>query len=268
MSLPVWIGRYAVGEPIGHGSMAVVLRGEDTAIHRPVALKLIAKRDIDPAQLPGTLERFRHEMRQLTRLNHPRIAALYDFIETEEHACMVLELVAGKTLAARIRESPHHEFGEVRDIAAQVCDGLGHCHERGVVHRDLKPASILLGADAGIKITGFGTASGGPLDGSARCVAPEQSAGERCTELTDLYQVGAIVYEMLTGERPFAGTSDEVLRRVLHERPPNPSLINPRIPPQIDWVIQKALATDPCDRFESIHDFSEALARVLERRAA
>jgi serine/threonine-protein kinase len=276
MMLPVWVGRYEVGEPLGRGAVAVVHRGQDTAMYRPVALKLILKPYVEPAELESSLARFRQEAQIVSRLSHSRIAALYEFIETEELACMAMEFVNGKTLAAYLSSGVRQDFGRVWEIASQVLEGLDYCHAQGVHHRDLKPANILVGNDGQIKITDFGVAhidtstitQLGDVLGTPYYMAPEQCTGQPCSELTDLYQAGVVVYEMLTGERPFAGHGAEILRRILHERAPNPSLINPRVPPQLDWVIQKALAKDPADRFHSVGDFSEALRKNLERRAA
>jgi eukaryotic-like serine/threonine-protein kinase len=274
--LPAWIGRYEVGEPLGRGAVGVVHRGQDTAMYRPVALKLVLKSYIDPAELEPTLQRFRQEAQIVARLSHPRIAALYEFIETEEFACMAMELVHGTTLAMSLANGMRSEFPRIWEIARQLLEGLDYCHSQGVHHRDLKPANILVADDGGIKITDFGVAridtstitQLGDVLGTPHYMAPEQCTGLPCTELTDLYQAGVVVYELLTGERPFNGHGAEILRRILHERAPNPSLINPRIPPQLDWVIQKALAKDPADRFSSAGDFSEALRENFERRAA
>ena len=276
MMLPVWIGRYEVGEPLGRGAVGIVHRGQDTAMYRPVALKLLLKSYLEDNDRAPTLERFRQEARVVSRLSHPRIAALYEFIETEEIACMAMEFVYGKTLAMYLSNQARFEFGEVWQIARQVLEGLAYCHEQGVQHRDLKPANILLGDDGAVKITDFGVAridtstitQLGDVIGTPHYMAPEQCTSLPCSELTDIYQAGVIVYELLTGERPFTGQGAEILRRILHERAPNPSLINPRIRPQLDWVIQKALAKDPADRFHSVGDFSEALRQNLERRAA
>ena len=276
MMLPSRVGRYEVGEPLGRGAVGVVHRGHDAAMYRPVALKLILKPYIEPAELEPSLARFRQEAQIVSRLSHSRISALYEFIETEELACMAMEFVNGKTLAAYLSNGVRQDFDQVWEIASQVLDGLDYCHAQGVHHRDLKPANILVGNDGRIKITDFGVAhidtstitQLGDVLGTPHYMAPEQCTGQPCSELTDLYQAGVVVYEMLTGERPFAGHGAEILRRILHERAPNPSLINPRVPPQLDWVIQKALAKDPADRFHSVGDFSEALRKNLERRAA
>jgi len=276
MMLPVWIGRYEVGEPLGRGAVGIVHRGQDTAMYRPVALKLLLKSYLEDIELAPTLERFRQEAQVVSRLSHPRIAALYEFIETEEIACMAMEFVNGKTLAMYLSHHGRLDFSQVWEIARQLLDGLAYCHRQGVQHRDLKPANILVGDDGAVKITDFGVAridtstitQVGDVLGTPHYMAPEQCTSLPCSELTDVYQAGVIVYELLTGERPFSGHGAEIVRRILQERAPNPSLINPRIPPQLDWVVQKALAKDPADRFHSVGDFSEALGKNLERRAA
>jgi serine/threonine-protein kinase len=276
VTLPAWIGRYEVGERLGRGALGIVHRGRDTAMHRPVALKLLVKCHIEPTEREATLERFRQEARILSRLAHPRVAALYDFIETDELACMVMEFVAGKTLASHLASEPRRDFGEVWDIARQVLEGLEHCHAQGVQHRDLKPANILVADDGAVKIADFGVARVdtstltqlGDVLGTPHYMAPEQCAGLPCTERTDIYQAGLVVYELLTGQRAFSGRGAEILQRILHEGAPDPSLANPRVPPQLDEVIRKALARDPAERFDSVGDFSQALRKNLERRAA
>ena len=276
MMLPVWIGRYEVGEPLGRGAVGVVHRGQDTAMYRPVALKLLLKSYLEDAERGPTLERFRQEAKVVSRLSHPRITSLYEFIETDEIACMAMEFVSGMTLAMYLSNGARLDFGEVWQIAGQLLEGLAYCHDQGVQHRDLKPSNILVGLDGGVKITDFGVAhidtstitQMGDVLGTPCYMAPEQCTSLPCSELTDVYQAGVIVYEMLTGMRPFGGHGAEILKRILHERAPNPSLLNPRVPPQLDWVVQKALAKDPADRFHSVRDFSEALRKNLERRAA
>jgi serine/threonine-protein kinase len=276
MILPVWIDRYEVGEEIGRGAAATVHRGHDTAMHRPVALKLLRKCAIAPAELEHTLGRLRQEAAVVARLNHARIAAVYDFVETAEIACIVMELVPGKTLALRLAQQGACDFAAAWEIARQILEGLAYCHGQGVIHRDVKPANVIVGNDCGVKITDFGVARVdtstltqlGDVLGSPPYMAPEQCMGLPSTERTDLYQAGAIVYELVTGERPFRGQGAGILWRILHERPPNPSLINPRIPPQLDWAIQTALAKDPDERFDSVREFAEALRHNLERCAA
>ena len=272
MQIPEKIGKYDVQGILGKGASGMVYRGFDPGIKRPVALKVIAKDSLDPGDLEYVLSRFRHEAEAVGRLTHPRIAAIYEYIETEGLACIVMELVNGKSLAHHLKEVTQYGFKDTWEIIRQVLDGLAYSHGQGVVHRDLKPANILINDDGRIKITDFGVAridsstltQVGDIVGTPHYMAPEQFSGLEATNRTDLYQVGVIVYELITGQRPFSGNNVEILRRVVSDRPPNPSSINPKVSWQLDWVIQKALAKDPDERFGSAREFAEALRGALE----
>ncbi len=272
MRPPERIGKYDVKGVLGKGAAGTVYRGFDAAIQRPVALKVIDKEGIEPQDREHVLQRFRQEAQAVGRLTHPRIAAIYDFIETEALACIVMELVNGKSLAAHLKEVRRYEFQDAWEIVRQVLDGLAYTHGQGVVHRDLKPANILINDDGRIKITDFGVArldpsqitQVGDVVGTPHYMAPEQCSGLPVTVATDLYQVGVILFEILTGDKPFTGSSVEILRRVTLERPADPSSLNRGITWELDWVVQKALAKDPAERFASAREFSEALRKGLE----
>jgi serine/threonine protein kinase len=277
MSLPARVDRYEIGEPAWHGAVATFYRGHDTAMHRAVGLKIVAKKGLETRELLSRLCRFRQEAMTVARLDHPGISAFYDFVETRQLACMVTEPVDGVTLAAHLAEpGARIDFAERWEIARQLLASLAYCHLRGVVHRGLKPAHVVVGDDGRVRITDFGMtrleassiAHLGRERGSVRYAAPEQCLGKESSTLTDLYQAATIVYELLTGQRPFEGPEPELVRRVLHERPANPSFINPVLGAQIDWALQKALAKDPLDRFPSVRDFAEALRGNFQRRAA
>jgi serine/threonine-protein kinase len=272
MQIPEKIGKYDVQGVLGKGASGMVYRGFDPGIKRPVALKVIAKDSLDPGDLEYVISRFRHEAEAVGRLTHPRIAAIYEYIETEDLACIVMELVNGKSLAHHLKEVTRYGFKDTWEIIRQVLDGLAYSQGQGVVHRDLKPGNILINDDGRIKITDFGVAridsstltQVGDIVGTPHYMAPEQFSGLEATNRTDLYQVGVIVYELVTGQRPFNGNNVEILRRVVSDRPTNPSSINPKVSWQLDWVIQKALAKDPDDRFGSAREFAEALRGALE----
>ncbi|HEX4943518.1 MAG TPA: protein kinase [Usitatibacteraceae bacterium] len=272
MQIPERIGKYVVQSILGKGATGPVYRGFDPGIKRPVALKAITKRLLDPADLDYVINRFRHEAQAVGRLTHPRIAAIYDFIETDEIACIVMELVNGRSLAHHLTEVTRYGFADTWEVVRQVLDGLAYSHGQGVIHRDLKPGNILVNDDGRIKITDFGVARidtstltvMGDIVGTPHYMAPEQFAGQPSTPRTDLYQVGVIVYELLTGARPFTGNNVEILRRVLNERPADPSTLNPQISRQLDAVVQKALAKDPAERFGSAREFADALRGALE----
>ncbi len=183
-----------------------------------------------------------------------------------------MELVNGKSLAHHLHEVKKYGFGDSWDIIRQVLDGLAYSHGQGVIHRDLKPGNILINDDGRIKITDFGVARidsstltvMGDIVGTPYYMAPEQFSGLEATPRTDLYQVGVILYELLTGERPFTGNNVEILRRVVNERPANPSTLNPKITWQLDAVVQKALAKSPAERFGAAREFADALKDALE----
>ncbi len=272
MQIPERIGKYAIQAILGKGATGLVYRGFDPGIKRPVALKVITKSLLDPADLEYVISRFRHEAEAVGRLTHPRIAAIYDFIETEEIACIVMELVNGKSLAHHLKEVTQYGLKDTWEIIRQILDGLAYSHGQGVIHRDLKPGNVLINDDGRIKITDFGVARidtstltvMGDIVGTPHYMAPEQFGGQEATPRTDLYQVGVMLYELLTGTRPFTGNNVEILRRVMNERPANPSTHNPKITWQLDWVVQKALAKDPADRFGSAREFADALKGALE----
>jgi serine/threonine protein kinase len=270
------IGRYELRSILGRGSLGVVYRGFDPEQQRHIALKVLEKHDIEVSEQERVLARFRQEASIAGRLEHPRIAALLDFTETPDYACIVMQLVEGRPLSAELEEQGLLDPADAWIILRQVLDGLEYCHSHGVVHRDLKPANILVDGSRGIKITDFGVAridssrltQLGDALGTPHYMAPEQLSGLPSTPATDLYQVGVIAYEMLTGERPFVGQSAEILRRVLRDRPADASTLNAGISPALDAVLQKALAKDPVERYASARDLSEAFRGCLERRAA
>jgi len=197
MQIPDKIGKYDVQGILGKGASGMVYRGFDPGIKRPVALKVIAKDSLDPGDLEYVLSRFRHEAEAVGRLTHPRIAAIYEYIETEDLACIVMELVNGKSLAHHLKEVTQYGFKDTWEIIRQVLDGLAYSHGQGVVHRDLKPANILINDDGRIKITDFGVAridsstltQVGDIVGTPHYMAPEQFSGLESTNRTAPYQV-------------------------------------------------------------------------------
>ncbi|QJR09155.1 Serine/threonine-protein kinase PknD [Usitatibacter rugosus] len=272
MKLPGRIGRYDVQSVLGKGAAGTVYRGFDSGIKRAVAIKVVVKGELDPSDQDYVLQRFRHEAQAVGRLMHPRIAAIYDFLEDDEMACIVMELVEGRPLDKHLHEVPQYGFREAWEILRQLLDGLAYSHAQGVLHRDLKPGNILVHTDGRIKITDFGVArldnstitQLGDIVGTPHYMAPEQFSGADSSERTDLYQVGVIAYELVTGARPFLGTNAEILRLVLNERPANPSQHNARITWGLDWAIQKSLSKDPADRFPTCKALAEALRKGLE----
>lgn len=272
MSMPASIGRYAIESVLGRGAVGVVYKGYDDGIKRAVAIKVIRKRELDPADAEYVVKRFHQEAQAIGRLSHPRVAGIYDYIEDDEKACIVMELVTGKPLSEHLKDGARYGFRETWDVLRQLLDGLGYSHSQGVLHRDLKPANILVNDEGRLKISDFGVAridqstitQFGDILGTPHYMAPEQFSGADATVQTDLYQVGVIAYELVTGRWPFTGTNAEILRLVQTERPTNPSHYNPKVTWSLDWAIQKALSKDPRDRFASCRELADALQKGLE----
>jgi serine/threonine-protein kinase len=269
MREPATIGKYQVHGVLGQGGMGVVYRAFDPAIKRPVAIKTITKSALDPADLQYALTRFRHEAQAVGRLTHPRIAGIYDYGEDADIAWIVMELVNGQSLFHHLQGDARFGLKEIGELIRQLLDGLGYAHGLGVIHRDIKPSNILVNDDGRLKLTDFGIAridsstltQVGEIMGSPGYMSPEQFLGTEIDARGDIYSVGIITYELLTGRRPFTGNNAEVMRQALNERPQNPSEFNPKISVQLDWAVQKALAKKREERFQGAQEFSDAIVQ-------
>jgi serine/threonine-protein kinase len=272
METPQQIGRYEVRRMVGRGGMAVVLEAWDPVLHRVLAIKLVDKTTLDPSIAHDALRRFKREAQAAARLTHPNVVQVYEYGEEEGFAWIAMEYVAGKPLTAYLEEGLRTEVHRVRDIIGQLLDALAYSHGQGVVHRDIKPANLLVTADGQIKVTDFGIArieasnftQRGDMLGTPSYMSPEQYMGEASDGRTDIFSAGVILYELLTGERPFTGeSSGQIMQKILHETPVNPSELNPQVPPPVDWVVQKALAKEADDRFASAREFQAALYSAI-----
>ncbi|MGH8758843.1 MAG: protein kinase domain-containing protein [Burkholderiales bacterium] len=272
MVLPEKIGKYEIQGVLGRGGMGVVYKGFDAAIARGVAIKVVTKSSLDPEELKHVIGRFRHEARAVGRLVHPRIVQIYDYGEDDQIAYIVMELVNGKTLKQHLSRGDSYEIRESGEIIRQLLDGIGHAHGEGVVHRDIKPSNIMINNDGRIKIGDFGIArteasgltQAGDVLGTLHYMAPEQFLGAEVDALADLYSIGVIAYELLTGKKPFGGGKVEVMQQVLNQVPENPSRINSRLSPLIDRVLLTALAKKKDERFPSAKEFSEAIREAID----
>ncbi len=250
------IGKYEIQALLGKSSAASVYRGADGA--RAVALKVVNRSAIEPA----ILARLRDATGSLGRVRHPGIVPFIELIEGGNASCFVFELAEGETLAARMKRAPP-DLKQTWEIARQLLEALEAAHARGIFHGDLKPANVFLDAQDRIYITDFGM--GALADaGAPHYMAPEQFSEDKGTIRTDLYQVGAIVYHLVTGKLPFTGTREEIVHRVLQDRPTDPSSCTAKIAWQLDWVIQRALAKDPMHRFGSAREFMDGLRLGLQ----
>jgi len=272
MTHPAKIGKYEIQDMLGRGGMGVVYKGWDPAISRSVAIKAISKASLDAGELKQVMNRFRHEAQAVGRLVHPRIVQIYDYGEDDETAYIVMELVNGKTLTQHLAQEVVYELRDVGEIIRQLLDGIGHAHSEGVVHRDIKPSNIMINSDGRIKISDFGIAhtessnltQTGDVLGTLHYMAPEQFLGTEVNALADLFAIGVIAYELLTGSKPFYGNSAAVMQQVLNERPADPSLLNAKLLPLMDRVLQKALAKKREDRFQDAREFSEAFREAID----
>ncbi len=270
--LPERIGKYEIQGVLGRGAVGVVYKGFDAAIDRGVAIKVITKASLDPEELKHVVGRFRHEARAAGRLVHPRIVQIYDYGEDDQIAYIVMELVNGKTLQQHLSQGDSYEIRESGEIIRQLLDGIGHAHSEGVVHRDIKPSNIMINNDGRIKISDFGIArtetseltQAGDVLGTLHYMAPEQFLGAEVDALADLYSIGVIAFELLTGKKPFAGGTVEVMQQALNQVPENPSRLNSSLSPLIDRVLQTALAKKKDARFASAKEFSAALREAIE----
>ncbi len=265
------IGRYhAVGE-LGRGAMGVVYQGFDPVIGRSVALKTlaIAGSDIESAQLR---ERLYREAAAAGTLTHPNIVTIYDVIEDGGTTAVAMELVEGRTLADLIAEKGALPLDRALELFTQVCSALDYAGAKGIVHRDIKPANILLTADDRVKVTDFGIAriaiagltQTGTIMGSPSYMSPEQVRGLPLDPRSDLFSAAVVLYEMLTGERPFGG--DDIattMYRIVNEPPRSLDQTNATVGPAVSAVLQRALAKNPDDRYPTGSELVAELTRSV-----
>ena len=269
IAIPKNIGKYEVQGLLGRGGMGVVYKAFDPVIQRLVAIKTITKSAMQPSELQYAIARFRHEAQAVGRLSHPRIVAIYDYGEDADIAYIVMELVNGKSLFEHLQNKAKFDLVAIGEIVRQLLDGISYAHTHGVVHRDIKPSNILVNEDGRIKLTDFGIAhldtssltQVGEIMGSPGYMSPEQFTGDAPDEKSDLYAAGVIAYELLTGSKPFTGSNIEIMRKVLGERPANPSAFNPQISVQLDWATHKALAKKREERFQNAREFALAFVQ-------
>ncbi len=264
------VGPYEIQAMLGVGGMGQVYRARDPRLEREVAVKVLTDA---LAKEPGYLERFRREARAVAKLNHPNIVQVYDFGEQGDLTYLVMPLITGGTLREYLAQRRVVPLAEAVSIIEQVAGALQYAHERGLIHRDVKPANILLSAEGRALLSDFGivrlvqkddTSATltriGSFVGSPEYAAPEMVVGEAIDHRVDVYALGVILFQMLTGQLPFSGSTPVSLMMMQAQQPPpTPRSINPDIPPAVEAVILKALAKKPDERFQSVAEFMATL---------
>jgi len=244
-------GKYRIMEEIGHGGMGVVYKAEDVKLKRFVALKFLPPHLMDSPELK---ERFLVEAQAAAALNHPNICTIYEVGESEDRPYIAMELVEGETLRDKLRRGPL-KAGDALDLAIQVAAGLGEAHRKGIVHRDLKSANIMVTARGQAKVMDFGLAKlrgGSSLTksqttiGTVAYMSPEQARGQDLDPRTDIWSLGVVLYELLAGKLPFRGDNDQtVIHSILHREPESLIKVRPGLAPELDHVVGQALSKKP-----------------------
>jgi serine/threonine-protein kinase len=261
------IGKYRIDGVLGSGAMGVVYKAFDADIARTVALKTIRHELLDGLQEADIVARFRNEAQASGRLVHPNIVAVYDFGAYGETTYIAMEYVDGTPLGAFLVKDVPMDLAASITCITQLLRALDYAHARGVVHRDIKPANILITGDAQVKITDFGIAKiesstltqVGAVIGTPSYMSPEQFKGETVDGRSDLFAVGIVLYQMLTGVRPFSGPASTVMHQIIHETPPRPSERQPALNPAFDAVLAKAMAKRAEDRYPNAQAFLDGL---------
>src|ERR1700735_556650 len=263
-------GRYRVSSRLRSGGMADVYLAPDTLLGREVALKLLHHRFSEDQEF---VERFRREASSAAGLSHPNVVAVFDRGEWDGTYYIAMEYLPGRSLKAVVREHGALSPQDATDIVVQILLATRFAHKRGIIHRDIKPHNVILDEEGRAKVTDFGIARAGASDmtltgsimGTAQYLSPEQAQGHAVSESSDLYAVGVVLYELLTGQVPFEGESPvTVALKQVSVAPTPPSALNPAVTPALEAVVMRSLAKDPAGRFAGADEFIAALQQARE----
>ena len=259
--------RYSIVSRIGAGGMAEVYSAQDLQLGRKVALKLLHRRFSED---PDFVERFRREASSAAGLQHPNVVGVYDRGEWDGTYYIAMEFLEGRSLKELVAAGPLEPERAI-DIVVQILRAARFAHQRGVIHRDLKPHNVIVDDEGRVKVTDFGIARAGASDmtetgsimGTAQYLSPEQAQGHAVSARSDLYAIGIVLYELLAGQVPFDGDSPVTIAlKQVSEAPVPPSAYNPAVPPELDAVVLRALEKDPAERFADADEFMAALEHV------
>lgn len=286
------LGKYTIRRELGKGAMGVVYEGFDPLIERTVAIKTILPQQLKGDEAAQVMARFKREAQAAGRLNHPGIVAVYDYgeeVADDDHtmvagetafqarqpvAYIAMEFVRGKELRDFFEANERFSLPDVQRLMGEILDALAHAHGHGVVHRDIKPANLIVLDNGKVKIADFGIArvekseltQVGTVLGTPAYMSPEQFMGQPVDARSDLFSCGVILYQFLTGEKPFTGNATTIMFKVLHEEPLAPSMLNVSLPAAFDPVVKKAMAKNPQDRFQTAEEFAAAIAQAMNVR--
>ncbi len=272
---PKTLGRYEVRGVLGKGAMGLVYDGLDPKLNRRVAIKTILTRKLSPEAARMASVRFAREVKAVARLSHPHVVQVYDFGNEGDLAYIVMEFVEGRELKDYFDGAERFDLKTIFRIMTELLDALHFAHEAGIIHRDVKPANVMIDAKRHAKLTDFGVARftepdgdqeatrAGTIVGTPSYMSPEQIQGQPLDRRTDIFSAGILFYQLLTWQKPFLGTQWELAKRIIEDAPvPASSLVE--IPPEIDRVVSRAMAKKAEQRYATARKFAEALQRIQE----
>ncbi|MEK7431786.1 MAG: serine/threonine-protein kinase [Cyanobacteriota bacterium] len=270
---------YEIIKEIGRGGMGIVYLAQDKRLDRQVAIKVLQlDPNLDNEEKERVINRFYKEGKSLAQLSHPEIVSIFDIGESEDQYYMIMEFIEGKSLARLLQIKSHFSIDLVLSIGAQIASALSYIHEKGILHRDIKPGNIMLSENGEARLTDFGLAKivnssisltqTGSLFGSLMYIPPEQALGSKTMDVrSDIYSLGITLYELLTGSSPFMDdTIAIIIRKVIEEEPPPPSHFIPEIPQKLDEIILKSVRKDPNERYQNVSEMELDLLKVIDDR--
>ncbi|HEX5611564.1 MAG TPA: serine/threonine-protein kinase [Burkholderiales bacterium] len=272
--IPAKLGKYIVRRELGRGAMGVVYEGFDPFIERTVAIKTIRPQQLAQAETAEILARFKREAQAAGRLNHPNIVQIYEYGEEGGVAFIAMEFIKGRELKDYFDAGQRFANKDLARIMGEMLGALDHAHASGVTHRDMKPANVILLESGTVKVADFGIArietseltQAGTVLGTPSYMSPEQFLGTPVDGRSDIFSCGVILYQLLTGERPFSGAVTTIMHKVLKEDPLPPSALNTTLPPAWDAVVKKAMAKSPAERYQRASQFAADIVAVAEGR--